>query len=108
MKDAWDYCCDPCYAKQHRVSTIDSQGRRDGSVKVVLCPDNEFRPGATFDAATFGLARCVGALWALQGELNHGYWPQGMVVEYKGKLYQVEGAFGERQSVVELPLGMGA
>jgi hypothetical protein len=102
MKDVWDYCCDPCYAEHHKVRTRDSRVMRDKAVRVVFCPDNELQPGAMFDGAEFGLAVKSTASHWFEGALTNGYWPTGMVVEYKGKLYQVEGEGGQQQSVREL------
>lgn len=85
------YVCDGCYRKHQRPTPLPHSSC---PMADIVDGKGEFPAGAAFDASQFGLART-----ASRNEITTialGYWPEGMIVSYRGK-YRVLGAFGEPQ-----------
>lgn len=102
------YVCDVCYKQSQAAAPGTIRNMRElGSyphVRVVDSQDPSMPRGAEFPAGEFGFVR-VGCN-AGNSLLDAGYCPPGMVVEYKGRLYRIEGEVETRQRAV--PVGEGA
>ena len=100
------YVCDVCFKEGQGLAPGTVRSKRAlgtyPHVRVVSSPDPSMPRGAEFAAGEFGFVR-VGTN-AGNNLLEAGYCPPGMVVQYKGALYRVEGEVETRQRAVPISL----
>ena len=99
-KEAGQYVCLYC-EDRGKDKPMRYDHSRGEWVTVVSCPGGEFDRGAQFQAYHFELTNGM-----MPGEkacttIEMGNWPEGMVVEFRGKRYVVVGEEGEPQRLEE-------